>query len=172
MALVVETGEGLEDADSYVSLAEADAYFGWFAGDAWTGTDAEKEGALRLASRDIDLVFGSEFAGTPSTSTQAMSFPRTGQTTISRTLKRATLELALLILGGYSATAAPEEDQSVTEYSYEVPGAYKESTKWANGRNSSGSYAPALHRVRLMLLPLLALAPSASSFTLIPIVRG
>lgn len=170
--LVVEDGTGLALADSYVSLDEAEAYFALYPNETWTGTDAEKEGALRIASRDIDLVFGSELAGTRLKATQALLFPRLGETAISNSLKRATLELAALVLNGYSATAAPTEDSSVTEYSYEVPGAYKESTKWGNGRGATASLSPTLHRVRLMLLPLLALTPSAATFTFMPVVRG
>lgn len=51
MALTVEDGTGLVDADSFVTLEEADAYHTAAGSTNWTGTDESKEQALRRASR-------------------------------------------------------------------------------------------------------------------------
>lgn len=40
MSLIVEDGTGLPDAESYASVAFADAYFTARNNSAWTGTDA------------------------------------------------------------------------------------------------------------------------------------
>lgn len=82
MAFVVEDGNGLSDANSYVDLAFADDYFLTRAISAWTGADAVKQAALIRATDYIDTVFGTKFKGTVAFSTgdptvdQALAFPR------------------------------------------------------------------------------------------------
>lgn len=49
MALTIEDGTGIAGADSFVSLVEFDVYTVSYFNQAKTGTDAEKEGALRRA---------------------------------------------------------------------------------------------------------------------------
>jgi hypothetical protein len=49
MALIVETGAGVSNADSWVSLANATTHFANYGG-FWTGADAAKEQALRRAA--------------------------------------------------------------------------------------------------------------------------
>jgi len=49
MSLIVETGACVPNANSFATLAEADAYFADFGG-AWAGDDASKESALLRAS--------------------------------------------------------------------------------------------------------------------------
>lgn len=51
MALTVEDGTGLTNADSFVTLAAADAYHAAIGNATWTGTDEVKEQAIRRASR-------------------------------------------------------------------------------------------------------------------------
>ena len=87
MSLVVDDGTGLANAESYVSVADASAYFGKFylPNDplmvAWTaalvspGTNAEV--ALRRSTRDLDVVYGPSYLSYALTSTQALLFPRT-----------------------------------------------------------------------------------------------
>ena len=61
MALVVEDGTGKTDADSYLSLVDADAYnLAHSASTDWNGAvEAVKEKALRLATQYLD---GNRFA--------------------------------------------------------------------------------------------------------------
>jgi len=49
MPLVIETGACVTGADSWISLTDANAYFTNYGG-FWTGTDAQKEQALRRAA--------------------------------------------------------------------------------------------------------------------------
>ena len=74
MSIVVEDGTGLANAVTYVSVADADAYHSAFGNDAWTGTDAAKEIALRRAAQYIDARYS--FRGLRKTSTQALEWPR------------------------------------------------------------------------------------------------
>lgn len=75
MALTVETGAGLPEADSYASVADADAYHAARGNAAWTGDDAAKEAALRKATDYLDRL---RYAGTPASATQSLAWPRDG----------------------------------------------------------------------------------------------
>ena len=50
MALTVEDGSGLSNADALISLADANSYHDTRGNDTWTGTDEVKEEAIRRAS--------------------------------------------------------------------------------------------------------------------------
>ncbi len=78
MALV--TTPGAANADSYATIAEADAYNASrpFA-TAWTGTDAVKEAALRQACRLLDSCF--RWTGQAVDDVQVLTWPRGGMTT-------------------------------------------------------------------------------------------
>lgn len=102
VAIVIEDGTGKSNANSYISEADADAYFEkhLYATD-WTGTSNEVA-ALQMATRLIDDYF--EFEGKKVNDTQALEFPRFDitdrsgfliqSTTIPTDLKDATAELA------------------------------------------------------------------------------
>lgn len=77
MALIVEDGTGKPDAQSYVSVADADAILAARGYTAWAGyTEAQKEARLINAAAYIDGAYA--FTGTTITKTQALSWPRTG----------------------------------------------------------------------------------------------
>lgn len=73
MALVATVGGAT--ADSYVTVAAADAHFDTRLNvTAWTGAStADKERALKTATREIDL---SAFQGSPTDTVQALAWPR------------------------------------------------------------------------------------------------
>lgn len=118
MALTVEDGTGVYGSESYLSVANADTYWGkrthmslyttWNA-----GTTATKEGALREASAFIDSSWGPRFRGVPRGTVQGLLFPRTDALDdagyplpgLPEELKRATAELAARAL---SATLTPD----------------------------------------------------------------
>ncbi len=54
MALIIEDGSGVPNADSYVTVAEAEAFALEYYGAALTGTTAAKEAALRTAALFMD----------------------------------------------------------------------------------------------------------------------
>lgn len=113
MAFVVEDGTGLANANSYVSVADADAYFADRGITAWTGSSTVKEQALIRATDFIETVYGRRFRGSVVTDTQALSFPRyiTGEDEIPSDLKKATCEYALRAL---SASLLPDPSSDAT----------------------------------------------------------
>ena len=78
MALVVETGVGLADADSFISLFDARAFAAKY-GITLPVDDAAAEVALRQGCQYVELQQKC-FSGSRLTSTQALSWPRTGAT--------------------------------------------------------------------------------------------
>jgi hypothetical protein len=79
MALIVEDGTGLADAESYISVLDCDALLvKWGrSSDAWTALDeATKEGLLRNSTMYIDADYGMKFSGEVVNSTQALAWPR------------------------------------------------------------------------------------------------
>jgi len=79
MALVVEDGTGKPDAESYVSVTDADAYLAkrGIAG-TWAATSGAKEIALIQATDYMEQMYRSAWSGSRVRSTQTLSWPRTG----------------------------------------------------------------------------------------------
>jgi hypothetical protein len=103
MALVVEDGTGLPDADSYVSVASADAYHVAHGNAGWavdTVTEDMREVALRNATAHIDSNPNYQFQGVPVSADQALLWPRTGFGWPQKRVIDATCELALRALAG------------------------------------------------------------------------
>lgn len=71
--LNVETGVGLEDSESYVTVAECTAYHAKHGGTAWDAVD-DQEAALRKATQYLDSVY--QWRGDRVFSTQALKWPR------------------------------------------------------------------------------------------------
>lgn len=97
MAIVVETGEGLPNAQAYVDAAYLDA---WMAerGYVTTATLEAKEAALVVSAKDwIDGQH--EFANEKLTTTQALEFPRT-VFGFPEDIKKANAQAAYLQLNG------------------------------------------------------------------------
>jgi hypothetical protein len=78
MALVHEDGTGKADAESFASVADADAYFVKYgASAAWTAADdATKEVGLRTAARRMRALYRGAWIGRRYLETQALSWPR------------------------------------------------------------------------------------------------
>ena len=78
MALMVEDGTGLSDADAYVSLEFVDAYHTKRGNTVWTAIvdDAIREACIVRASDYVDKRFGVDFRGIKSSSQQALQWPR------------------------------------------------------------------------------------------------
>lgn len=108
MALTVEDGTGLADADSFVSVAAADAYHDARGNTAWVSSsspaDEDKEQALRRASYFLSNSYS--WQGYPVNGrSQALAWPRTGvtdaedyavpSTSVPREIADATCEIAL-----------------------------------------------------------------------------
>lgn len=80
MALVVEDGTGLSNAEAYASAATADVYHAAHgAPAAWTASTAdEKDDALRIAGEYLQVVYGGRWRGQKNDTNvnQALDFPR------------------------------------------------------------------------------------------------
>lgn len=75
MALIVEDGSGMTNADAFISVAYADAYHTAMGNTTWTGVDALKEGAIRRATAFLSNSYqwqGYKRQGRP----QALAWPR------------------------------------------------------------------------------------------------
>lgn len=106
---------GGASADTYGTVAEADAYFTARAIAAWTGTDAAKEAALRRAATYLDNVYRGRWKGQKVDREQARAWPRAWVVdtdgysveadTIPTVVKNAQFEAALLLLGGTTLEA-------------------------------------------------------------------
>lgn len=79
MALIVEDGTGLETAESYASVAQADARLAALGMTNWaTLTTTEKEQALRRATVAMVQFCGGRWKGTRIYRIQALDWPRYG----------------------------------------------------------------------------------------------
>lgn len=77
MALVVEDGTGKADAESYVSVADADTYHDKRGNSVWAGlTTAVKEQLLRKATDYLLQMYRGRWKGCRVSSTQALDWPR------------------------------------------------------------------------------------------------
>ena len=106
--LIVETGAGLSNANSYATLAEANTYHETrlHVSDWTSASDANKETALMWATRSIDNMI--HWNGAVSTDDQALQWPREGvidrngnaieNDEIPTFLKYATSEFARLLI--------------------------------------------------------------------------
>lgn len=93
MPLTVETGAGLADADSLVSLAEVQAYAS-SRGVTLPVDDAEVEADIRAAN-DFIVMLENRFQGWRRVATQALPFPRNGLTLYGRYVVDGTIPVTL-----------------------------------------------------------------------------
>jgi hypothetical protein len=109
MAFIVETGEGIDYANSYSTVSYADDYHSLRLNTTWSGTTVEKEAALVKATDYIEGKYGPRFRGEQAT-LSGISFPRVEGSAyydngtiiedLPENVKKATVEYALLSLNG------------------------------------------------------------------------
>lgn len=109
MAFVVETGEGLESANAYATLAFVDSYHSDRGNTKWAGSDTVKQQAIVRATDYVDKRFRLRFRGYKSKDLQALQWPRYNAVSdngfwiqgIPELLKKAIAEYSLraLLLG-------------------------------------------------------------------------
>ena len=141
MALIVETGAGLSDAESYVSVSDADTYhFKQGNPSTWsTSTTDQKESALRVATAYLDGRYGLRWVGRRINQTMALDWPRyevtdrdgwsVASTAVPTGVKNATAYVALKVREG--DTLVPDVDagtsavaESVTVGSISIESTY------------------------------------------------
>lgn len=143
MTLIVETGAGLSNADSFVSVADADTYHTNFGNADWTGTDAVKEVALRKATSVLSLGF--DWDGSRASSTQSLAWPRSdvyafgslvSDDVVPTEVKNACAELALRAL---TEDLLPDEEESKLKHRVKV-GSLEEETTYVHGSSAAKRY--------------------------------
>lgn len=117
MALVVEDGTGLPDAEAYASVAEADAYFAARGNVAWGAlSEQRREECLRLGCDYMEAVFGRLWRSVRLTDGQALAWPRVGWHGVPQAVARANMELA------FRASASPLLDDQGPQVAAETVG--------------------------------------------------
>lgn len=159
MAIVVEDGTGLADAETYVSVADCAAYLNARGKAAWglLATDA-KEASLRLAADYLDAVYGPRLQGYRLVVTQALLWPRTDvvfdnvwwdPAPLPVPLVRACCEAAALSGAGTDLFLPLDRGGRVVE-KLEIVGPITERTRWEGSAPSGISY-PAISRYMNLL---------------------
>lgn len=173
MALVTEDGTGKADAESLISVVDADTYFSARADTVWTAlTTAAKEAALRKATDYMQATFALCWAGMRVTTTQALDWPRAWvprkdapsgyrsstayyvSTSVPVAVQRACAELAV------RASAAPLSPDVGAQVKSETVGPI--SVVYADGARQSDNY----RAIDAMLAPFLKGGGS------IPVIRA
>lgn len=77
MALIVEDGTAKTDAESFISVADADTYHSNRGNASWAAlTTAQKEESLRKGTDYMEQVYRERWNGLRKTASQALSWPR------------------------------------------------------------------------------------------------
>lgn len=136
MALILEDGTGVASANSYITVADAQAYF-----DLKGTTVTITEEALINATQYLDLRFGQQYEGMRRTQEQTLDWPRTSfvdlngfireADSIPRELKDATCEAALLYLNSVSLFDDTDlEEENLQSITNTVEGAVSQTKTW------------------------------------------
>lgn len=149
--MAIDTTPGSPTADSYVSVAEADAYWAKRPGNDWAVAAASaREGALVRATGYIDATY--DWHGVRSTAAQSLDWPRydvmldgypVDSATIPAKVKDAVCEMALKALAG--DVAADVSPQQVVEQTV-GPITRKFAASERNGGQKQYPYVDALLR--------------------------
>lgn len=158
MALTVEDGTGKSDADSYISLADADAYNQANGNDEKFRelTSDQREEKLRLATKALDLEYDGKWKGTRRKATQVLEWPRCGvsdpdghdvsESTIPQRIKDATVELAIGLANG-SELHAVKTDRSLIKKERSKLGDLEEEVEYGGGGKSNAD-SPSFPKVK------------------------
>lgn len=174
MALIKEDGTKVANANSYMSVAEADAYHLVMGNTAWPQPDEDgeedaeaakvalKETALIQATQSLDLNYGDRYKSYPTYQDQSLQFPRmafningwqvVNSTDIPKDLKNALAELALKQINGDDIFPQASKDENVKSVSKGLGPLKKDITyfKAAEVESYSG-----FNKVERILAPLL-----------------
>jgi hypothetical protein len=156
MSLIVEDGTGRANAQSYASVAEADAYHAAHGNVAWTGADALKEAALVRATAWLDAAFYYRWPSVKMNHTQALEFPRLAATDVEgyaldpvpAELKTALYEAALVELVSPGRLSHDDSDNGTIKA--ESEGGV---SKTYNGKKNPSNWPLIYTPLRRILLP-------------------
>lgn len=152
MALVVEDGTGLPNAEAYISVTNADAYLLARGNAAWSALTTEaKEQALRNGADYMIGVYGSRWKGARKTAEQALDWPRTGvvangfdvaDDTVPAAVARANAELAVRASAGelLGDQGAQVKQETVGPISVTYADGARQATRYAAVDGILGAY--------------------------------
>ena len=142
--MTVEDGTGLSNSDSYVSVAEADAYFSARGITKWDSFGAEKKESLLIKATDyIDSAY--RWRGKKATAEQALQFPRENcvdnegfvRDGVPSEVKKTVYECALLIGEDNEIYSVEDENGAVVSekigelaFTYAAKAKMSESTRY------------------------------------------
>jgi hypothetical protein len=164
MAFVVETGAGLSNATSYISLAEAEDFVAdYFATNTnWSGaTDSVKQTALMQATQYLDLKYGQRWVERRTSDDQALDWPRAyvddrnnypvESDIIPVNIKRATVVMALEFLAGVDPLADIAASQRDIKSKSTQLGPIRSTIEYVGSKKSDKEYRRAHAYVREFL---------------------
>ena len=148
MPLIVETGSGLANADSFISVADADTYFTDRGNTVWAGSTTVKEQALRKATDFMQGRYIRKWKGERTHETQALAWPRENvndadgydldSNVVPEAVRRACAELAVRSL---TASLLPDDTTpGITSESVSIPGPISKSVTYAGSKTASPTY--------------------------------
>lgn len=154
MALTIEDGTGLADADSLIDVVDVTAYLAARYTTSqlatWTaGSSGDKEIWTRQACQFMSVTYGPSIKGRRTSETQALPLPRTGMrdgegyliddATIPQAFKDAQCELAMRAASGRLDADATASTSGITSESASV-GGISESISYASVKSTQSSY--------------------------------
>lgn len=170
MPLVLIATPGAANANSYATVAEADAHASYrVGGAAFTAlTSDQKIQALVTATRDIDSIGGAPygFLGEPTTETQSLEWPRDVEVGLPAALVEATIELAMSYVPLFATSASPFVDPTPANIKSESVGPI--STEYfapGDGATSLDRFPAIVQRLLLSLIRATANAWGAATVT-------
>ena len=146
MAITVEDGTGLAEANAYISVADADSYHAARGRSDWQEhLSGAKESAIVRATDYLDSVYRRRFVGTRGSSTQSLEWPRSGVcdengsviANVPTDIANATAELARAMLSVDLAPLPSDTPEGAVVMKREKLGPIEEETQYVNG------YSPA-----------------------------
>lgn len=168
--MAIEATPGHASANSYVTVAETDAYFAARLISAWGALSSPVKEAALISSTDyIDATYETQFKGLRASSTQALAWPREGvtvdgveilPTVIPTRLKSAQMQLALKASAG---ELLADETQTVQREKVDVV-----EVEYARGSTGGTLYT----FVSRLLAPLVRGGASGGSFSQASLVRA
>ena len=164
MALIVEDGTGLANAQSYVSVADADAYFAAKNELGWAGDVAFKEFNLINATTALDALYGPRYISILRDEvTQSLLWPREqiwdrhsrriNGDQIPTVLKNPQMEMALLTQNGVNLFPEGNTDNDITSRAVTI-GEISDSKTFRTTNKEQATYE-GFRELELILWPIL-----------------
>lgn len=162
MSLIVEDGNGLANAESYVSTAELTAYATKWGLSGFPTESTKLEVLARKATRAMDAMYS--YIGDKADEDQALQWPRVGDSAPSGVpgcVKDGTCEMAYVYLTTDPLAPLSSTAAGVTEVTEQV-GPLKTTTKWSDGGYTSDALL-STRKVNFIVQPVLDHLPGSMS---------